>query len=248
MAMLVTLVFPLVILASQQYRRSRDLARQHLESWSSRAQRDYLRIHLTGRQQRFGICWTDDKHAWYNTAGAITMLVGRFFMIIPMLRSPEIWRQEVCPTIIRDSSSDYAVIHGALDRRDPDCGALTFFPALSLGPILEHLLMAAGKTSKDSTMAIRKKAVWEWKIVRRAIWGAFLKLNPRKMMGNPVMFVVEIGSVITTVTALQGRRRIPVDLGRRIRSHRLSPRLAQRIRRALRALCHRLSKNLRIPP
>ena len=44
----------------------------------------------------------------------------------------------------------------------------------------------------------RKKAVWEWKIVRRAIWDAFLKLNPRKMMGNPVMFVVEIGSVITT--------------------------------------------------
>ncbi|MFY9744496.1 MAG: potassium-transporting ATPase subunit KdpB, partial [Candidatus Sulfotelmatobacter sp.] len=44
-----------------------------------------------------------------------------------------------------------------------------------------------------------KKAVWEWKIVRRALWDAIVKLNPRKMMGNPVMFVVEIGSVITTV-------------------------------------------------
>src|ERR1700745_3435007 len=50
----------------------------------------------------------------------------------------------------------------------------------------------------------RKKAVWEWKIVRRAIWDAFLKLNPRKMMGNPVMFVVEIGSVITTALLLKG--------------------------------------------
>src|SRR5215475_2483744 len=50
-----------------------------------------------------------------------------------------------------------------------------------------------------SPMKPSKKAVWEWKIVRRAIWDAFLKLNPRKMMGNPVMFVVEIGSVITTV-------------------------------------------------
>jgi len=48
-------------------------------------------------------------------------------------------------------------------------------------------------------MKPRKKAIWEWKIVRRAIWDAFLKLNPRKMMGNPVMFVVEIGSVITTI-------------------------------------------------
>ncbi|HEX6502887.1 MAG TPA: potassium-transporting ATPase subunit KdpB [Terriglobales bacterium] len=53
-------------------------------------------------------------------------------------------------------------------------------------------------------MKPRKKAVWEWKIVRRAILDAFLKLNPRKMMGNPVMFVVEIGSVITTVLLFQG--------------------------------------------
>ena len=47
-------------------------------------------------------------------------------------------------------------------------------------------------------MSKKSKAVWEWKIVRRAIWDSLLKLNPRKMMGNPVMFVVEIGSVITT--------------------------------------------------
>ena len=50
----------------------------------------------------------------------------------------------------------------------------------------------------------RKKAIWDWKIVQQAILGAFLKLNPRKMMGNPVMFVVEIGSVITTVLLLKG--------------------------------------------
>ena len=49
-----------------------------------------------------------------------------------------------------------------------------------------------------------KKAVWEWKIVRRAIWDAFVKLNPRKMMSNPVMFVVEIGSVITTLLLFKG--------------------------------------------
>src|SRR5438132_9087073 len=56
----------------------------------------------------------------------------------------------------------------------------------------------------QSPMKSRKKAIWEWKIVRRAIWDAFVKLNPRKMMGNPVMFVVEIGSVITTVLLFQG--------------------------------------------
>jgi K+-transporting ATPase ATPase B chain len=53
-------------------------------------------------------------------------------------------------------------------------------------------------------MAKKKKAIWEWKIVRRALWDALLKLNPRKMMGNPVMFVVEIGSVITTALLFKG--------------------------------------------
>src|SRR5208337_2750764 len=44
-----------------------------------------------------------------------------------------------------------------------------------------------------------KKKAWDLSIVRRAILDSFLKLDPRHMMGNPVMFVVEIGSVITTV-------------------------------------------------
>ena len=55
-----------------------------------------------------------------------------------------------------------------------------------------------------SPMKPRKKAIWEWKIVRRAIWDALLKLSPRKMMGNPVMFVVEVGSVITTILLFKG--------------------------------------------
>lgn len=53
-------------------------------------------------------------------------------------------------------------------------------------------------------MATTKKALWEWKIVRRAALDSVLKLNPIKMMGNPVMFVVEIGSVITTVMLFRG--------------------------------------------
>jgi len=49
-------------------------------------------------------------------------------------------------------------------------------------------------------MAEKKgKAIWDLTIVQRAIWDSVLKLNPRKMMGNPVMFVVEVGSVLTTV-------------------------------------------------
>ncbi len=45
----------------------------------------------------------------------------------------------------------------------------------------------------------RKRSLWDTKIVRRALFDAVAKLNPRKMMKNPVMFVVEIGSVITSI-------------------------------------------------
>ncbi len=49
-----------------------------------------------------------------------------------------------------------------------------------------------------------KKAVWDGKIVRRAIVDSIVKLDPRHMMANPVMFVVEVGSVITTVLLFRG--------------------------------------------
>jgi K+-transporting ATPase ATPase B chain len=53
-------------------------------------------------------------------------------------------------------------------------------------------------------MAEKKgKAIWDMKIVQGAIWDSFVKLHPRKMMGNPVMFVVEVGSVVTTVLLLR---------------------------------------------
>jgi potassium-transporting ATPase ATP-binding subunit len=45
----------------------------------------------------------------------------------------------------------------------------------------------------------RQRSVWEGPIVRRALLEAFIKLNPRYMIGKPVMFVVEIGSVWVTI-------------------------------------------------
>ena len=50
-----------------------------------------------------------------------------------------------------------------------------------------------------ATKKTKSKSIWDLKIVRRAILDSILKLEPRNMMKNPVMFVVEVGSVITTV-------------------------------------------------
>ena len=48
-----------------------------------------------------------------------------------------------------------------------------------------------------------KKAIWNTQIVKRAIVDSFIKLNPRRMMGNPVMFVVEVGSVLATLQLIR---------------------------------------------
>jgi potassium-transporting ATPase ATP-binding subunit len=48
----------------------------------------------------------------------------------------------------------------------------------------------------------RKRSLWDTKIVRRALVDALVKLSPATMMKNPVMFVVEIGSVITSIYLL----------------------------------------------
>ena len=48
----------------------------------------------------------------------------------------------------------------------------------------------------------KRRSLFDRKIVRRACVDALRKLNPRTMMKNPVMFVVELGSVLTTVLLL----------------------------------------------
>jgi K+-transporting ATPase ATPase B chain len=49
-----------------------------------------------------------------------------------------------------------------------------------------------------------KKAIWNTQIVKRAVGDSFKKLNPSAMMKNPVMFVVEVGSVLTTFQLIRG--------------------------------------------
>src|ERR1700758_3164449 len=43
------------------------------------------------------------------------------------------------------------------------------------------------------------KSIWDAAIARRATWDSLVKLNPRTLMKNPVMFVVEIGAALLTV-------------------------------------------------
>ncbi|HEX3558658.1 MAG TPA: potassium-transporting ATPase subunit KdpB [Pyrinomonadaceae bacterium] len=50
----------------------------------------------------------------------------------------------------------------------------------------------------------KKISIWDAKIVRRAALDALVKLDPRTMLKNPVMFVVEVGSLLTTLGLARG--------------------------------------------
>ena len=83
---------------------------------------------------------------WYNTTTAAAQLLGRFFMIIPALAiAGSLAEKKTVPESAGTFPVTGGLFAGLLVSTILIVGALTFFPALSLGPILEHLLMNAGK-------------------------------------------------------------------------------------------------------
>src|SRR5271156_1062286 len=83
---------------------------------------------------------------WYNLSLATAMLVGRFFMIVPMLAvAGSLAKKKLVPPSPGTFPVHTPLFTVLLVGVILIVGALTFFPALSLGPVLEHLLMHAGK-------------------------------------------------------------------------------------------------------
>jgi K+-transporting ATPase ATPase A chain len=83
---------------------------------------------------------------WYNTSTAIAMLLGRFFVVIPILAiAGSLARKKMTPASLGTFPVTGPLFSILLVCTILIVGALTFFPALSLGPILEHLLMHSGK-------------------------------------------------------------------------------------------------------
>jgi K+-transporting ATPase ATPase A chain len=83
---------------------------------------------------------------WYNISLAMAMMIGRFFMIIPMLAiAGSLGRKKRVPPSAGTFPVTTPLFSALLVGVIVIVGALTFFPALSLGPIVEHLLMAKGQ-------------------------------------------------------------------------------------------------------
>jgi len=83
---------------------------------------------------------------WYNTSTALAMLLGRFFVVIPILAiAGNLAEKKTAPASLGTFPVTGPLFTILLVCTILIVGALTFFPALSLGPILEHLLMLSGK-------------------------------------------------------------------------------------------------------
>jgi len=82
---------------------------------------------------------------WYNSTLGISMLAGRFLMIVPMLAiAGNLAAKKIAPPSLGTFPVDNSLFTVLLTGVVVIVGALTFFPVLSLGPILEHLLLRAG--------------------------------------------------------------------------------------------------------
>jgi K+-transporting ATPase ATPase A chain len=83
---------------------------------------------------------------WYNLTIGLAMLIGRFLFLLPLLAAAgNLAAKKKVATTSGTFPTHGALFVGLLVGTVVIVGALTFFPALSLGPIVEHYLMHQGK-------------------------------------------------------------------------------------------------------
>ncbi len=84
---------------------------------------------------------------WYNLTLGIAMLTGRFLVIVPALAiAGSLAAKKTVPASAGSFSTHGGLFAGLLVGVILIVGGLTYFPALALGPVVEHLAMVAGQT------------------------------------------------------------------------------------------------------
>src|SRR6266704_2748252 len=147
MAMLTTLIFPLVILTLTGISVVKGFGTAGISNPGPHGLSQILYA-FTSSAGNNGSAFAgiSANTMWYNTSTAVAQLLGRFFMIIPVLAiAGSLAKKKIVPESAGTFPVTGGLFAGLLVSTILIVGALTFFPALSLGPILEHLLMQAGK-------------------------------------------------------------------------------------------------------
>jgi K+-transporting ATPase ATPase A chain len=148
MAMLVVLVFPLVILVFTALSSVNGFGTSGIGNPGPHGFTEILYSFVsTAANNGSSFGGLTVNTLWYDVTTGLTMLAGRFLMIIPMLAiAGNLAGKKYVPPSLGTFPVTTPLFTVLLISVILIVGALTFFPALSLGPILEHLFMVAGKT------------------------------------------------------------------------------------------------------
>jgi potassium-transporting ATPase potassium-binding subunit len=148
LAMLYVLIFPLLILVLAAISVLYPTALSSLNNNGPHGFSEILYAYVStagNNGSAFGGLTTNTN--WYNLTLGFNMLAGRFLMMVPMLAlAGNLAQKKSVPPSSGTFPVNTALFTVLLVGVIVIVGALTFFPALSLGPILEHLLLHAGKS------------------------------------------------------------------------------------------------------
>ncbi|HEY5381075.1 MAG TPA: potassium-transporting ATPase subunit KdpA [Acidobacteriaceae bacterium] len=149
MAMLYLLIFPLIILgfsAATVLMPSLGLSSLANHGPHGLSEILYAYTSATGNNGS-AFAGLNANTRWYNGSLAVAMFFGRFLMIVPMLAiAGNLARKKIVPASAGTFPVTTPLFTMLLTGVILIVGALTFFPVLSLGPVLEHLLLRAGHT------------------------------------------------------------------------------------------------------
>ena len=148
LCMLYVLIFPLIILLPTAISVLSPVALASLNNNGPHGFSEILYAYVsTAGNNGSAFGGLNANTTWYNLTLGLTMLAGRFLMKVPMLAlAGHLAQKKSVPpssgTFPVNSTLFTVLLVGVIVI----VGALTFFPALSLGPLLEHLQLHAGKT------------------------------------------------------------------------------------------------------
>jgi K+-transporting ATPase ATPase A chain len=148
MTMLYVLIFPLIILSlTAAFLLSPTIGLSSLANQGPHGLTEILYAYTSGAGNNgSAFAGLNANTWWYNVALGWDMLFGRLFMIIPVLAlAGNLAMKKSVPPSPGTFPVNTALFTVLLVGVILILGALTFFPALSLGPILEHLLLKAGQ-------------------------------------------------------------------------------------------------------
>jgi K+-transporting ATPase ATPase A chain len=147
LAMLYVLIFPLIVLGGSAWGAVSSYGTSSLNNAGPHGLSEILYAFSSGAGNNgSAFAGLNANTPWWNVMLAFTMLAGRFLMILPALGiAGSMIGKKVVPPSLGTFPTSGSLFTGLLVGVVVIVGALTFFPALSLGPVVEHFQALSGK-------------------------------------------------------------------------------------------------------